>query len=183
MSTAARSRGVIVATLALIVALTGALTVACTGGRDTVEKSTDVRGTAATSSAKNPDAYEYVARRGLGVVALAEARGLPADVATEAVDAIADALQTCAADQARLGKLVQGATRVVAEVNDDGTVGALNVKTSGGGDVAANAILCVIAPLRAHVFPPPRADAGRTPRGIAIEATWEGASGAPTKSP
>jgi hypothetical protein len=135
----------------------------------------DVRGDAAAAidGPRPVEGYEYVARRKLGTVALAEGRGLPKEVAGRAVDALADRLQACAADLAKSGQLVRGATRVVAAIEPDGTVNGLNVKVSQGKAAAANAILCVISPLRALTFPVQDGDAGA--RGIAIEATWEGA--------
>jgi hypothetical protein len=148
----------------------------CGSGRDVVPVSKDIRGTGnpvGVDAPKPVDGYEYVARRKLGTVALAEARGLPQDVAGRAVDALADRLQACAADLEKSGKLVRGATRVVAAIDASGSVNGLNVKVSQGKAAAANAILCVISPLRALNFPAVDGDAGGA-RGIAIEAAWEG---------
>jgi hypothetical protein len=163
--------------LALIVALPALGSVGCGSGRDAVPVSKDVRGVGGvgTDGPKPVDGYEYVARRKLGTVALAEARGLPQEVAGRAIDALADRLQACAAELEKSGKLVRGATRVVAAIEPNGTVNGLNVKVSQGRDAAANAILCVISPLRALTFPAADGDAGA--RGIAIEAAWEGTGG------
>lgn len=162
-------------TLASTFAL-AASALSCSPGRDVVPVSKDVRGTGTavgTDVPKPVDSYEYVARRKLGTVALAEGRGLPKEVAGHAVEALADRLQACAADLEKSGKLVRGATRVVAVIEPDGSVNGLNVKVSQGKAAAANAILCVISPLRALTFPAVDGDAGGA-RGIAIEAAWEG---------
>jgi hypothetical protein len=141
----------------------------CAGGaRDVVPESRDV--VKAEPAAASGDGYVYVARRSLGVVALAEARGIGEETASRAVDRIADKMDACALDLARQGKLVDGAVRVVAPVGTDGAIGALNVKLAPGNGVAANAILCVIAPLKLLAFPPAEGDAGA--RGLAIEAEW-----------
>lgn len=153
----------------------------CGPGRDVVPVSKDIRGNGTavgTDGPKPVDAYEYVARRKLGTIALAEARGLPKEVAGRAVDALADRLQACATDLEQRGQLVRGATRVVAAIEPDGTVNGLNVKVSQGKAAAANAILCVISPLRGLTFPAVEGDAGGA-RGIAIEAAWEGAEPTP----
>ena len=101
-------------------------------------------------------------------VALAEARGLDDADARRAIDHLADALDACATDLGRHDKLVDGAVRVVAQIAPDGSVSGLNVKV--GQAATANAILCVIAPLKLTSFPASEADAGA--RGLAIEATW-----------
>jgi hypothetical protein len=149
------------------------VSVACGGGaKDIVPESRDVRVTdpAAIDDAykKASDGYVYVARRSLGIVALAEARGMDDAVATRVIDRLADQLDACAATLAKQGKLVSGALRVVAPVTADGAIGAINLKLAPGNDVAANALLCLVAPLKLIAFPP--ADAGA--RGLAIEATW-----------
>ncbi len=150
---------------------------ACAGGagRDVVPESHDVRAAtgsggagAGPATAPSPDGYVYVARRALGVVALAEARGLADDVARRAIDHLADALDACATDLGRQGKLAAGALRVVAQIGADGTVSGLNVKVAP--EATANAILCLVAPLKLTSFPAAEGDAGA--RGIAIEATW-----------
>jgi hypothetical protein len=113
--------------------------------------------------------YEYVARRPLAVVALAEARGIEATVAGAAVERLADALQTCVAAHSRMAGSLRGAARVVARVADDGTLTGTSLRidpgSGGGADIA---VLCLVAPADLLVFPP--ADAGM--RGIAVEALW-----------
>ena len=153
--------------VALALATLPLATASCaSNARDVVPESHDVR--VSGNAASSTDGYAYVARRPLGVVALAEARGLPDADARRAIDHLADALDACATDLGRHDKLVDGAVRVVAQIAPDGSVSGLNVKV--GQAATANAILCVIAPLKLTAFPPSEADAGA--RGLAIEATW-----------
>jgi len=165
------------ATLSLALLALGA----CCGARDTIPETHDVRqASPAPSSAPAADAYVHIARRPLAVVGLAEARGMSDETASRAVDHLADALDACATDLGRQGKLVDGAARVVAMIGADGSVGGLNVKLAPGAAVAANALLCLITPLKLTTFDV--GDGGS--RGFAIEATWgPGAAGgaAPAK--
>ena len=149
----------------------------CGGTRDIVPETHDVRAGAVTQpdggggpNGAPGEGYVYIAKRPLGAVALAEARGMSDEIASRAVDHLADALDTCATDLGRRGKLVDGAARVVVMIGNDGTVAGLNVKLSPGSAVAANAILCLITPLKLTTFPVVQADAGA--RGMAIESTW-----------
>jgi hypothetical protein len=132
-----------------------------------VPKSHDIRVVDAGSSASG-ETYEYVARRPLAIVGLAEARGMSREVARAAVDRVADTLDTCATDEGKAGRLVEGAARIVAQIGADGRVEGVNVKVDPGDGVAKNAIVCFIAPVKLLTFPP--TDAG--PRGIALEAMW-----------
>lgn len=144
-----------------------ALAIACGNHRDVVPESHDVH----VDQKQDPNGgYEYVARRPLGVVALAEARGLSAEAAHAAMDRVADQMDACEKDARDQNRLLPGAVRIVAEVDDRGTIGGLNVSKLSQKEAAANAILCVIAPIRLLVFPPAEADAGS--RGLAIEAAW-----------
>jgi hypothetical protein len=102
------------------------------------------------------------------LVALAEARGIAPEVAHRAVDQLADALDTCVTLRGRAGGHVDGAARIVAAIDDDGSVGRPNVRLDPGNGVAESAIVCLVAPVRLLVFP--ATDAGA--RGIAIEALW-----------
>jgi hypothetical protein len=144
------------------------IAVACGGGRDVVPETHDVRGDQKQGAAQ--DGYDYVARRPLGTVGLAEARGIPADVAARAVDRVADQLDACEKDLRSQDRFVAGAIRIVAMIDDRGAVEGVNVKISDDKGAAANAILCVVAPVRLLTFPPNDGDAGQ--RGIAIEASW-----------
>lgn len=143
------------------------LSCACAGasgdGRDVVPPSRDVR----VAEAVARQGYEYVARRPLATVALAEARGLAADVARDAIDKLADALDACATEQGRKAALSRGAARVVAEIDQDGHVQGTSVRVDSGVG-APNAVVCLVAPVRMMSFPPAHGAA----RGIAIEALW-----------
>jgi len=140
----------------------------CGPSRDIVPETHDVRGE--QKPAAPADGYDYVARRPLGTVGLAEARGIAADVAARAVDSVADQLDACERDLRSKNRFVAGAIRIVAQIDDRGAVEGVNVKMSDDKGAAANAILCVVAPLRLLTFPPNAGDAGA--RGIAIEASW-----------
>jgi hypothetical protein len=142
---------------------------ACASGgtRDTVPDSHDV-----TSKPPTGTGYAYIAKRGLGTVALAEGRGLTDVEAKRAIDKLADALDTCAKGQAQAGRLAPGAARVVADIDDGGVLGPPRIVLSPGAGAQANALLCLIAPFRMMQFSSQQADASA--RGIAIEATWGG---------
>ena len=146
----------------------------CGAGRDVSTESRDVRGVdpGAAPAAAAKDAYEYVAKRPLGTVALAEGRGLSKEISQAATDRVADAMQRCGAALAAKGKWVRGAGRVVALIGPDGNLSGLQVKIAPGADVAANAILCFIAPIKSLTFPPADGDGGAVQRGIALEAAW-----------
>ncbi len=134
------------------------------GGRDVVPESRDVR----VAEGAGEQSYEYVARRALAVVALAEARGIEAPIARAAVDRLADALDTCATEEGRKGTLAAGAARMVAQVSPDGTVAQTSLRVDPGPGVLQDAVLCLVAPAKMLGFPP--ADAGA--RGFAVEAIW-----------
>jgi hypothetical protein len=139
--------------------------------RDSIPETHDVHQTA--SPAPSEDAYVHVARRPLAVIGLAEARGMSNELASRAVDHLADALDSCATELGRQGKLVDGTARIVAMVGADGAVGGLNVKLAPGAAVAANALLCLVTPLKLTTFDAGEAsDAGSAARGFAIEASW-----------
>jgi len=133
--------------------------------RDVVPESRDVR---VTPDAGDGEAYVHVARRPHGAVALAEARHIEDAEARAIVERLADELERCAVGLEAQHLLVEGAARVVAVAGPDGTP-ALNVRLAPGDAVAQNALLCILAPVRATPLPPP--DKGRRP-GLAIEATW-----------
>jgi hypothetical protein len=145
---------------------------ACASGRDVIPDSHDVQGGRGVepTGAAGAFGYAYVARRPLGAVALAEARGIDGAVASRIVDHLANSLAACADGLAREGKLVDGAARIAAEIAPDGTPTGLALKVAPGGAVAANAILCFITPFKLTSFPLAAPNQG--PRGVAIEATW-----------
>lgn len=135
-------------------------------GRDVVPASRDVVGGAA--AARSPDGYDYVARRPLAVVALAEGRGLDTAVARAAIDHLADRLDACVTEEARKGGPVEGAARVVAQIDATGAVAATQVRIDPGHGGAPSAVVCLVAPMKLLTFPP----ADHEGRGIAVEALW-----------
>ncbi len=158
--------------LASVVALAGALVGCPTPGRDVVPESRDVRGDAvdAGAGAHPPaDAYTYVARRPHGAVGLVGAHFMSDADAQRIVDRIADDLETCARRVEQRGELVEGALQLVAVTGSRGTAEISDVRFAPGGPVAANALECIIAPLRANSFP--AATKAGVPA-VAIEATW-----------
>jgi len=144
---------------------------ACNGGpKDATEHTTDVK----VADAGDTGSYGYVARRPRAVVALAEARGFDDSTSRAAVDRLANALSACAGDLAKQGKLVEGAARLLVPVDAGGVVGNPQVVFSPGAAVAANGLLCVVAPVRMLTFPPASADAGPSgaSRALALEVAW-----------
>jgi len=137
------------------------------GGRDVIPASRDVVADA-PAPAQGAQGYEYVARRPLAVVALAEARGIESITARAAVDRLADRLDACVTDEAQKGGPVEGAARVVAQIDATGTVAATRVRIDPGGSGASSAVVCLVAPMKLLAFPPASSDG----RGIAIEAIW-----------
>ena len=137
------------------------------GGRDAVGRSHDVvvEGKGAERTAEG---YDYVAKRPFAVVALAEARGVPPELARAAVDRVADALDICVTEQAHKGELPRGAARVVAQVGPSGAVEATSVRVDPGAGSPGGALLCLVAPTRLLRFQ--AVDGGA--RGFAIEALW-----------
>jgi len=134
------------------------------GGRGFVVASRDMR----VAASADAEGYEYVARRPFGVVALAESRGIDAPTAHAAIDRLADALDTCASDDARRHPPVRGAARIVAAIGANGAPLQASLRVDPGAGVAESAVLCLLAPLKMLTFPP--SDAGA--RGLAIEALW-----------
>ena len=137
-------------------------------GHDVVPPSHDVQVRGDDGHDPSAQGYDYVAKRPLAVVALAEARGLDPTVAHAAVDRLADSLDTCATDQGRQGRLVDGAARIAVQIDEMGNIAGSTVKIDPGPGVAENAALCFVAPVKMLTFPP--ADGGA--RGFAVEAIW-----------
>jgi hypothetical protein len=161
---------------AALAAVAGAATSTCAGAsRDVVPETHEVRvvpGVDAGAAALPVEGYVYVAKRPHGLVALAEARGLPDGAVRAAVDHLADELEGCAKRLLAEGKLAaDGAGRVVAAIAPDGSIAGLNVKAAPGAQTTANLLVCVVSPLKLLTFEP-AGDAGA--RGMAIEATWGG---------
>jgi hypothetical protein len=159
--------------------------VGCPGpGRDVVPESRDVRGEtrgetpdAGAGSRSSAEGYVYVARRPHGAVGLVGAHFMSDADAQHIVDRVADDLDSCARRLEQRGALVEGALSLVAVTGSRGTAEITDVRFAPGGPVAANALECIIAPLRANAFP--TATKAGVPA-VAIEATWGMASSANT---
>jgi hypothetical protein len=148
-----------------------AAVVACGGaGHDVVPESKDVvaNGPNGATAPRGVEGYDYVARRPLAVVALAEARGIAPETAHAAVDRLADRLDACITDESRNGGHVDGAARVIAQIGPNGDVTTTSVRIDPGENAAQSAVVCLVAPLKLLTFPP----ADVPTRGIAIEALW-----------
>jgi hypothetical protein len=156
----------------LVIALGTASAVcpACASGtRDVVPETRDVQVAATPATGSST----YVARRTLGFVALTRQTGLGAEIGGRAVEHLADALDVCATNLAAKGRLVDGAIRIDAIVAAGGSVAITHVTVAPGDAVAANALLCVMAPLKLMTFSPEpdaRNDGGA--RSFAIDASW-----------
>src|SRR5215469_16784652 len=105
------------------VALLAAAGACSANSRDVVPESRDtVVVPPPSASAQAAGGYEYVARRPLAVVALAEARGLPADDVRAAIDHLADALDACVTERSRGERPTPGAARLLAQIDDQGRI-------------------------------------------------------------
>ena len=136
---------------------------ACNGGpHDATEHTTDVRVDG------GDDTYAYVAKRNRVAVGLAEVRGASAGEAKDLVDRLAGSASACFEGLARDGKLVDGAMRLVLAFDAGGVGGAPEVVLAPGPGVAANGLLCVVAPARMIALAP--IDGGA--RAIALEIAW-----------
>lgn len=146
------------------IALAVVLVVACSpsGPKDVAGENKDVRVQPSADAGTPSDAYAYVARRPHGVVALAEARQMSDDEAHAIIDKLASDLESCATRLESERTLVEGAARIIAVAQPSGPP-ALNVKLAPGGDVAQNALMCLVAPIRSLPI---------TKGALAIEYTW-----------
>lgn len=138
------------------------------GPRDVAGENKDVRVDPREAGAPASEAYAYVAQRPHGVVALAEARNMTDEDARAIIDRLASDLEACATRLEAEHALVEGAARVVAIAQPEGPP-ALKVSIEPGGAIAQNALMCLVAPVRAIVFPKPAASGAP---GMAIEAKW-----------
>ncbi len=152
---------------------------ACAPARDVVPESRDVTGTPPPAAAAG---YEYVAKRPLGVVGVAESRGLTHEVVKAVTDRLANTLDVCATRLASEGRLVPAAARIAAHIDQDGKPVGISITVTPGPGPTANALLCFVSPFRLVHFP--AADVDAADRGLALEATWgaPGAAAAPAQS-
>jgi len=137
--------------------------------QDVVPASRDVVLNAGAASS-SPRDYEFVVRRPLGTVALAEARGVDATAARAMVERLADALDTCVGERHRAGGSIAGAARLVVRIGANGRIAAARLRLDPGlaRGAAETAVLCLAAPAKTLVFPASDSEA----RGFAIEAIW-----------
>jgi hypothetical protein len=157
--------------LALAACPHAVVSLGCSPSRDVIPESRDVRG-ASSADATAPaqkDGYVFVARRPHGAVGLVGARAMSDDDAHRLVDRIADDLEACARRLEARSGLVEGALQLVAITGPHGNAEITDVRFAPGGPVAANALECIVAPLRASPFPA-GTDAGVP--ALALEATW-----------
>lgn len=152
-----------------VVAVSLALCGCTPSPRDVVPESRDVREQQAPE-AKHPDAYEYVTKRAHGSIAVAESRGIAKDEARAVADDLADRFEQCAAGLEAQGLLVEGAARVIVEQEAGWSAPAASLRLAPGGAVAQNALLCLVAPLRAARLNPEKPNVRA---GMAIEAVWQ----------
>ena len=112
--------------------------------------------------------YDYIARRPLAVVALAEARGVDPARGPRGNRAARRRARHVRDPGGAKGHALNGAARVVVQIDGDGRVAADQRRIDPGAGVAQNAVVCLVAPAKMLAFPP--ADAGT--RGMAVEALW-----------
>lgn len=143
---------------------------ACSPPRDVVTDSHDVRVTSdASATPQRQDGYAYVTRRAHAAVGLIGARFMSEADAHRIVDRIADDLETCAKRLESRNDLVEGAVSLVAFTGPRGNAEISDIRFAPGGPVAANALECIVSPLRTTTFPAVL-KAGLP--AVAIEATW-----------
>jgi hypothetical protein len=164
--------------LAALLAAGGASGACASTTRDIVPETHDVHVTGGAGTGTG--VYAHVARRPLGFVALARQTGLGNEIGAGAAEHLADALDACATTLAAKGRLVDGTIRIDANVAPDGSVSMGHVTVAPGDGVAANALLCVVAPLKLTTFPPAT---GATARGFTIDASWGPPQTAPAPPP
>ncbi len=128
---------------------------------------------------KTHDGYVYIAYKPYVTIALAEARGITDAEGIAMVDRLSADFSGCAARLKAEGQLVEGAGRLVMIAGPRGVPEGFNVRLAPGDAVARTALMCLIAPAKALVFP--SADASQS--GLAIEATWGPDRGRAPKGP
>lgn len=148
--------------------------------RDVVPETRDVRFGAGVSAAGDaPSApadagsgngYVYVVERPHCAVGLVGLHFMTDAEAKALVDRVADELEGCAGRLEQRGALASGgAIQLVVVTGSRGTAEVTDMLLAPGGPVAANALECIVAPLRATSLPP--AKGGGVPA-LALEATW-----------
>lgn len=147
----------------------------CPAPRDTVPETRVVHETREAPDAAAPpskDGYAYVVRRPRSAVGLVGAHFMSDADAHRIVDRVADDLESCATRLEQRSELVDGAVQLVAVTSARGTADVTDIRFAPGGPVAANALECIVAPLRASAMPSPPAKGSAGVPAVAIEATW-----------
>jgi hypothetical protein len=168
-------RSAAVLALAALAALAGVSAIGslagCPAPRDVVPDTRDqlvTRGADGGGGAST-GAYAWVAKRAHGAIGVAGARNVDEETARAIVERLADDLEACARRLETQGSLVDGAARYVAAGGPRGAGEIGDMQLAPGSPVAANALLCLVAPVRAATFP--AASDGGVPA-LLLEATW-----------
>jgi hypothetical protein len=151
------------------------LLAACSPSRDVVPETRDVHVVKGDDAGAPPtnDAYRYVARRAHGAIGLSGITGdIAQDDAQRWVDHLANEMEACAERLEKEGSLVSGATRMVVAQGPNGNGLPGDTELQAGPGVAANALLCLVAPVRAAPFPGRAGPGGAVPA-MLVEATWQ----------
>jgi hypothetical protein len=147
--------------------LATALAAGCSPSRDIVPETHDVR--VATQPDSGTAGYAYVAKRLHGTLALNGTKSLADEDAHRLLDKLADDFEACAARLEADGSLVEGAARFVVAAGPHGTGEVSEMQLAPGGPVAANALLCLVAPARASSF---AGGGGGAVPAILVDAAW-----------
>ncbi len=137
--------------------------------RDVVPETRDVRVTDDAGARSTQGGYAFVEKRPHGAIGVAGMMNLDEAGARAIVVRLADELESCAKRLEEQGTLAEGAAQYTAGTGPRGTGEIGQIKLAPGNAVAANSLLCIVAPVRAAIFPPP-AEAGVP--ALLLEATW-----------
>lgn len=140
-----------------------ALLLSCSPPRDVVPETHDVRGVV-DASVPTDDQYVYVAKREHGVLGVVATKEMSVDDAKRIADHLADELESCARSLEPSGKLAVGAAKLTAGASQKGVGEIGEIRLAPGADVAANALLCIAAPIRSTNFPQGSS--------LLLEVTW-----------
>jgi hypothetical protein len=156
------------ARISFVLACAMSVAYACSPSRDTVPETKDVHVVAGADAGASAT-YRFVARRPHGAIGIAGTKNIGDDDARRFVEHLADELEACATRLQETGSLVLGAARMVVASGAKGNAEIGDTELQPGSGIAANALLCIVAPARATPFP--SAGSAGIPA-ILIEATW-----------
>ena len=140
-----------------------ALLLACSPTRDVVPETHDVRGADAGPSPSAGD-YVYVATHPHATIGVVAVREMTAEDAKRIAEKLASDLEACALSLEPSGRLAVGAAKYTVGASQKGTGEIGEIRLAPGNDVAANALLCIAAPVRTTSFPQGSS--------MLLEATW-----------